>query len=62
MKFELDETQLAKLKDWQAKIKKKHGQYGLFDFKFTPFGMGTGVEVYSHQTKKSLDLSEVKNW
>lgn len=62
MKFELNESQLNKLKNWQAKIKKKFGHYGHFDYTFTPFGMGTGVKVTSHLSKEELDLSEVENW
>lgn len=62
MKFELDEDQLKKLKVWQAKIKKKHGQYGVFEYRFTPTGIGDCVEVYSKLTGKTIDLTDVDKW
>jgi hypothetical protein len=62
MTFELDEAQVAKLKEWQEKIKDLFGEYGHYDYTFTPFGMGTGVKVRSHLTNTELDLSMVENW
>ena len=62
MTFELDEAQVAKLKEWQEKIKDLFGEYGHYDYTFTPFGMGTGVKVRSHLTSTELDLSMVENW
>ncbi len=62
MKFELDDSQLARLKKWQDAIKKKYGEYGLYDFIFTPNGIGVAVIIYSKTAKKSLDLSDVEKW
>jgi len=62
MKFELDEDQIKKLQKWQAEIKKRHGMYGMYDYKFSPNGIGEGVEVYSHLAKKTLDLTDVSKW
>jgi hypothetical protein len=62
MEFKLNESQLAALKKWQVKIKKKHGEYGLFTYSFTPSGIGDTVRVKSHLTEKTLDLSEVEKW
>lgn len=62
MKFELNKDQKKKLEEWQQKIKKKHGEYGLYEYTFIPFGIGTGVKVYSDLEKKSLDLSEPEKW
>ena len=44
------------------KIKELFGEYGHYDYVFTPYGMGTGVKVVSHLTKKELDLSDVDKW
>jgi hypothetical protein len=62
MQFNLDEEQVAKLKEWQEKIKGIFGEYGHYDFIFTPYGMGTGVKVRSHLTKTELDLTDVDKW
>jgi hypothetical protein len=57
--FKLDEDQEKRLKDWQDKIKELFGEYGHYDYTFTPYGMGTDVKVLSHLTKTELDLSDV---
>ncbi len=62
MKFELNESQAEKLKEWQNKIKDLFGEYGHYDYIFTPTGIGSAVRVFSHLTKKELDLSEVEKW
>ena len=62
MQFNLDGEQVAKLKEWQEKIKEVFGEYGHYDFIFTPYGMGTGVKVRSHLTKTELDLTDVDKW
>ena len=61
-KFELNETQEKKLKKWQEAIKEVFGEYGLFDYIFTPNGIGDGVKVYSHLAKKSIDLTDIDSW
>jgi hypothetical protein len=60
--FSLSETQEAKLKEWQETIKKIFGEYGKYDYIFSPTGIGDCVKVYSHITKKTIDLTEVENW
>jgi hypothetical protein len=60
--FKLEEDQEKKLKNWQDKIKEIFGEYGHYDYVFTPYGMGTSVKVVSHLTKTEIDLSDVENW
>jgi hypothetical protein len=60
--FKLDPDQIERLEAWKQKIKKKYKEYGTFTYSFTPYGMGTGVKVFSHLMKKSLDLSDVDKW
>jgi hypothetical protein len=60
--FSLDEKQEIQLKEWQEAIKKIYGEYGTYQFRFTPMGMGTSIEVYSELAKKALDLSNVEDW
>lgn len=56
--FRLSDTQEVKLKEWQDKIKDLFGEYGHYDYTFTPFGMMTGFKVKSHLTKTTIDLTE----
>lgn len=60
--FIVEESQVKKLNKWQAKIKKKHGEYGLYQYIFTPTGIGDIVEVYSELDKTKIDLTEVEKW
>jgi hypothetical protein len=60
--FAIDDKQKSKLKKWQEKVKKEHGQYGGYDYIFTPNGIGVSLVVVSHITKKSIDLTNVENW
>jgi hypothetical protein len=62
MNFELHEDQIIRFKKWQVKLKKKYGEYGTFTYKFTPFGMGTGVEIERLKTGELLDLSDIDKW
>jgi hypothetical protein len=61
-RFEISESQSAKIAKWHKKIKKKHGEYGLITYSFTQLGMGVGLEVYSHIAKKKKDFTEYDLW
>jgi len=61
-KFDLNPDQIKKLNIWEEKIKRKYKEYGTFTYSFTPCGIGIGIEVYSHLSKKKLDLSDVEHW
>ena len=60
--FTLNERQEAELQEWQAKIKELYGNYGHYDYTFTPYGMGTGLVVRSHLTRTTLDLTHEEDW
>tara|TARA_R110000772_G_scaffold5691_2_gene20351 strand:- start:8864 stop:9052 length:189 start_codon:yes stop_codon:yes gene_type:complete len=62
MKFELNEKQLKKLKKWQNAIKEVFGEYGNFEYRFTPCGIGDGVAVWSELAQKEIDLTDVDSW
>lgn len=62
MKFELDEDQVTRLKAWQEAIKLVHGEYGHYDFVFSPTEIGTTIIVYSYLANAELDLSDVEKW
>ena len=62
MKFEITKEEKEKLEIWKAKIKDLHGKYGLLTYKFTPYGVGTGLTVYSELTGTEIDLTDTQNW
>ncbi len=61
-KFELNEKEETEIKEWQDSIKKVYGEYGLFDFKFTPNGIGTGLSFYSLVDKVEKDFTVIDSW
>jgi hypothetical protein len=64
MKFELSETQMSKLKEWQEAIKTIYGEYGSYTYCFRPTGIGEAVTVSSDLVgdKHVLDLTEIETW
>lgn len=62
IQFSLSEAQEVSLKEWKEAIKKVFGEYGSYDYIFTPTGIGVVVKIYSHLSKTYLDLTEVENW
>ena len=58
IQFSLSVDQLKKLTKWKEAIRTVYGEYGSFTYKFTPNGIGDGVEVYSDLAKISTDLTE----
>jgi hypothetical protein len=64
MKFELSETQMSKLKEWQEAIKTIYGEYGSYTYCFRPTGIGESITVSSDLVgdKHVLDLTEIESW
>jgi hypothetical protein len=58
----LSDKQQETYDEWLSHIKAIHGEYGLFTWKVTPNGIGSGIVVYSHRTKTELDLTDVDSW
>jgi hypothetical protein len=58
----LSDKQQEMYDEWKSHIKAIYGEYGLFTWRISPTGIGTGIEVYSHQTKTTLDLTDVDSW
>ena len=62
IKFELNEKDDEILKEWQEAIKKVFGEYGYYEYRFRPTGIGTGISVWSDLAKKEIDLTDVDSW
>jgi len=60
--FYLNEVEAKRLEKWQKKIKKKHGKYGSYTFKFTPTGVGNGIDVYNDLEDKEKGLTDYDSW
>jgi hypothetical protein len=58
----LSDKQQEMFDEWKSHIKALYGEYGPFTWKITPTGIGSGIEVYSHLTKTTLDLTDVDSW
>ena len=56
---ELSEKQQKMYDEWLSHIKAIYGEYGLFTWKITPNGIGSGIVVYSHKTRTELDLTDI---
>ena len=61
-KFELTEKQQGEIQEWQEAIQKVFGEYGSYDFIFTPNGIGVGLTVYSHTAELGKDFSNIEEW
>jgi hypothetical protein len=62
IKVELNDRQKSIYSEWIGHIKAIYGEYGLFTWKVTPYGIGIGIAVYSHLAKKELDLTDIDSW
>lgn len=60
--IELNDNEQQKFDEWKSHIKAIYGEYGLFTWKITPTGVGSGIVVYSHITKTELDLTDIDSW
>jgi len=60
--IELNDNEQQKFDEWKSHIKAIYGEYGLFTWKITPTGIGSGIVVYSHITKTELDLTDIDSW
>jgi hypothetical protein len=64
MKFELSETQLNKLREWQEAIHKIYGESGSYTYTFNPTGIGDIVKVETKLmgNRHVIDLTELEKW
>lgn len=64
MIFQLSESQIKKLEEWQSAIKTVYGEYGSYTYSFKPNGIGEVVTVECDLVGSNhvLDLTEIDNW
>lgn len=62
MEFKLTEKQELQIKKWQEHIKEVFGEYGTYEYRFTPTGIGNGLYVYSRIAEVGKDFSNVEDW
>lgn len=60
--FKITEEQMAMIQKWQNKIKKKHGEYGMYSYTFTPTGVGVSLTVFSYLANKQKDFTNYDLW
>lgn len=60
--FEISQKQATEIQEWMDAIKKVFGEYGSYDYTFSPNGIGVGLIVYSHAAKVEKDFSNVEDW
>ena len=60
--FTLSKKQEKKLKKWQESIKTIYGEYGNFEYRFRPNGIGDTVYVWSDLAQTQIDLTDENNW
>ena len=61
-KFELTERQQKEIQEWQDAINKIYGEYGSYDFIFSPNEIGTSLTVYSHTAEIGKDFTDIDSW
>ena len=62
LSIELNDNEQQKFDEWKEHIKAIYGEYGLFTWKITPTGIGSGLVVYSHLAKVEIDITAVESW
>ena len=60
--LELNNKQQQVFDEWCSHLKALHGEIGLLTWSITPNGIGTGIEVYSHNARVKIDLTDVDSW
>ena len=60
--FELTKKQQDEIQEWKEAIYKIYGEYGSYDFIFSPNEIGTSLTVYSHTAEIGKDFSNIEDW
>lgn len=60
--FDLTEKQETEIKEWKEHIKAVFGEYGSYDYTFTPGEIGVSLSVYSHVADTQKDFTDLDSW
>jgi hypothetical protein len=60
--LELNDKQQQLFDEWCSHLTALYGEIGLLTWNITPNGIGNGIEVYSHQARLKIDLTDVDSW
>lgn len=60
--FDLTEKQETEIKEWKEHIKAIFGEYGKYDYTFTPTEIGDVLVVYSHIADMTKDFTDIDSW
>lgn len=61
-RFDLTEKQDKEIKEWKEHIKALFGDYGKFEYTFTPTEIGDVLSVFSHTANISKDFTDIDSW
>lgn len=62
MNFALTKEEVIRLESWKKAIKEIYGEYGDFQYRFRPNGIGVEVTVWSYRANTEIDLTDVSKW
>lgn len=62
MKFELSVKEIKTLKKWKEAIKTIYNEYGNFEYRFRPTGIGVAISVFSDLTNTAINITDVDSW
>lgn len=60
--FKLNEKETILLNEWKEAIKIVYGEYGIYEFKFIPNGIGVVCKVYSKLANIEKDITDYDSW
>lgn len=60
--FTLNEKQEKQLKKWQNAIKTIYGEYGNYEYRFRPTGIGNAIYIWSDLANQLIDLTDENSW
>lgn len=60
--FNINQIEQEKIDKFKEQTKKHYGEYGLYEYIFTPTGVGTMIEVKSLKSGIKIDVTDYESW
>lgn len=60
--FNINQIEQEKIDKLKEQTKKHYGEYGLYEYIFTPTGVGTMIEVKSLKSGIKIDVTDYESW